>query len=240
MLTTLLVMAITMNLQPARIGFGVFMLNRPQPMLQLLAFLCTAFAMAFGVGLVVLLILRATPLAAMNLTVPEVRIGIGLLALLVALVLATNISTRNLIRRPLVSVGVGGDAAVVAVEAAPPSVLEKISSRARHLLQSSSLWVAAGIGLGFGCPDAGYLAAMAVILACPVAPGAQVGVLLAFNVVAFAIVEIPLVTYLLAPEKTCAAVAALQAWIRSRRRRDVAALLAAAGCCWVAVGMGGL
>jgi hypothetical protein len=48
-----------------------------------------------------------------------------------------------------------------------------------------------------------------------------------FNVVAFALVELPLVAYLVAPDRTRARMAALNDWIRSRRRREVAVLLAA-------------
>jgi hypothetical protein len=45
----------------------------------------------------------------------------------------------------------------------------------------------------------------------------------------FALVEIPLISYLVAPDTTRAAVAALHAWIRSRHRRDVATLVAGKG-----------
>ena len=51
-----------------------------------------------------------------------------------------------------------------------------------------------------------------------------------FNVVAFALVEVPLLGYLAAPDKTRALIAALHDWIRSRRLRAIAPLLAAAGC----------
>jgi hypothetical protein len=61
-----------------------------------------------------------------------------------------------------------------------------------------------------------------------------------FNVVAFALVEIPLLAYLLAPKATVRWVAALHNWIRSRRRVDVAILLAAVGCVLLTVGTAGL
>ena len=61
-----------------------------------------------------------------------------------------------------------------------------------------------------------------------------------FNVVAFALVEIPLLAYLLAPKTTAMSMTALHNWIRSRRRPEVATLLAAAGCVFIVVGMAGL
>jgi hypothetical protein len=82
-----------------------------------------------------------------------------------------------------------------------------------------------------------YLATLAVILASGTAAGTQVGALLVFHVVAFALVEIPLFAYLLAPEPTLAWMIALHNWIRARRRLEVALLLATVGCVLLAVGM---
>jgi hypothetical protein len=65
-------------------------------------------------------------------------------------------------------------------------------------------------------------------------------VLVLFNMVAFALVEIPLLAYLLAPKATARWVTALHDWIRSRRRRDVAILLTAIGCALLAAGAAGL
>ena len=98
---TVLVMAIMVSLRPVSIGLTAMILNGPRPMQQLLAFLCGAFAMGTSVGLVVLFILRHTLLATTNFTVPKVQIVIGLLALLVAAVLATNIWARQFTRGPL-------------------------------------------------------------------------------------------------------------------------------------------
>jgi len=231
----MLVMAIGVIFEPVRIGLAVLMLNRPRPMLQLLAFLCSGFMICVGVGLVALFILRATPLAgAGGFTVAKVQIAIGLLALLVAVVLATNISARTLIRRTPAEVG--GDARAVVLEPTAPGGLAKLSTRARHLLLGSSLWVAAGSGL-LTLPSANYTAALAVILASGAAPAAQAQALLTFNVAAFTLVGMPLITYLAAPDKTRAVMAALHAWLRSRRRRDVAAVVAAAGCLMLTIGM---
>jgi hypothetical protein len=240
MWTTVLVMAIAVSCEPIRIGLTVTMLNRPRPMLQLLAFLCGGFVMGIGVGLVVLFMLRHRLLGTTNFTVPKVQVAIGLLALLFAAVLATNISVRKFKRAPLSGAAVGGSTGVVVEDPTPPSAMEKLSSRARHLVQGSSLWVAGVVGLGIAGPSVDYLAALAVILASGIPPAAQAGALLMFNVVAFALVEIPLVSYLIAPHKTHAWLSSLNDWIRSRRRRDVAALLAAAGFVMLAVGIAGV
>jgi hypothetical protein len=49
--------------------------------------------------------------------------------------------------------------------------------------------------------------------------------------------EIPLFSYLAAPEKTRAFIAGLQTWLRSRSHRDVAVLVAASGCFILMLGL---
>jgi hypothetical protein len=211
---TLLVMAVAVSLEPFRIGMTVLMLNRPGPARQLLAFLGGGFAMGTAVGLVVLFVLRHPLSSAAHFTLPKVQIVIGVLALLVA--------------------------AVVIAAPFPRRGMEKLSTRARHLMGGRSLWVAGAAGLGIALPSVDYLAALAVILASGAAPATQVAALLTFNVVAFTLVEIPLVAYLAAPAKTRSVMAALHTWILSHHRRNVAVVLAAVGSVLLAVGMASL
>jgi hypothetical protein len=211
---TILVMAVAVSLEPFRIGMTVLMLNRPRPMLQLLVFLCGGFAMGMTVGSVVLFVLRRRLLGSTYFTLPRVQIFIGVLALLAAA--AALVLGRN--------------------DATGPG---RLATRAQRLAIGPSLWVAGAAGLGIALPSVDYLAALAVILASGAAAMTQVGALVLFNVVAFALVEIPLLAYLLAPRATRASMGALHDWIRSRRRIEVAALLASVGCVLLIVGLAG-
>lgn len=213
MLLTILVMAVAVSLEPFRIGMTVLMLNRPRPLLQLAAFLCGGFAMGMSVGVVVLFGLRRTLAGNDYFTLPRVQMLIGALALAAAAVLAT---TRSAMRDR----GPG-----------------RLATVFQRLLSGRSLWVAAVAGLGIALPSVDYLAALAVILASGAAAMTQVGALLLFNVAAFALVEVPLVAYALAPTKTRASMAGLNEWIRARRRLEVAALLAVVGAALLAVGI---
>jgi Sap, sulfolipid-1-addressing protein len=215
MLISVLVMAFAVSLEPFRIGMTVLMLNRPRPMLQLLAFLCGGFAMGLTVGLVVLFAFRRRLLGSTYITLPKVQILLGVLALLVAAVLAARAFTG-------------------------PFGRERLATLAQRLLNGRSLWIAGMAGLGIALPSVDYLAALAVILASRAAAMTQVGALLMFNVVAFALVEIPLLAYLLAPQRTRTSMVALHDWIRSRRRVEVATLLAAVGGVLLAAGVAGL
>jgi hypothetical protein len=208
---TILLMAIAVSMEPFRIGMTVLMLNRPRPALQLLAFLAGGFAMGAAVGLVVIFVFRPGLLWSAHFTLPKVQIVIGVVAVLMAALLASGVMPM-------------------------PSV----PSRARGLASGPSLWVAGVVGLGIALPSIDYLAVLAVIVASRAAPSTQVGALLVFNVVAFALVELPLLAYLLAPDRTRASMAALNDWIGPRRRRGVAAVLAVIGCVLLAVGTAGL
>src|SRR4051812_48187660 len=84
---TVFVMALAVCFEPFRVGMTVLMLNRPRPLLQLLAFLCGGVAMGSAVGLVVLFVLRHAPLRPTHLTLPRLQIAIGVVALVVAAVL---------------------------------------------------------------------------------------------------------------------------------------------------------
>ncbi|HZC51542.1 MAG TPA: GAP family protein, partial [Mycobacterium sp.] len=204
------------SVEPFRIGMTILMLNRPRPALHLLAFLFGGFAMGTAVGLAVLFVFRRRLLGSTYFTLPNVQILIGFLALFFAVVVAVGIHERS------------------------GSRPARLARPAQRLLSKHSLSVAGIAGLGIALPSVDYLAALAVILASGAAALTQVAVLLMFNVVAFALVEIPLLAYLLAPRKTATSMTALHNWIRSRRRLEVAILLAAAGCVFLAVGMAGL
>jgi hypothetical protein len=216
MLATVLIMALAVSVEPFRIGMTVLMLNRPRPALQLFAFLCGGFAMGTTVGLIVLFVFRRILLGTSFVTVPRVQLLIGLLVLFIATVVAIDLFGR-LGPRPA-----------------------KWARPAGELLKGDSLSIAGVAGLSIALPSVDYLAALAVILASGAAALTQVAALVAFNVVAFALVEIPLLAYLLAPKPTARAVTALHEWIRSRRRRDVAIALAVIGCAFVAVGVSGI
>jgi hypothetical protein len=208
---TLLVMAVAVSLEPFRIGMSVLMLNRPRPHLQLAAFLLGGFLMGLSVGAVVLFVLESRIPASAHFTLPKVQIVVGVLALLAAAVAAATTG------RPRT----------------PPAWLTR-------LLSGQSLWVAGTAGLGIALPSFDYLAALAVIAAGSLTPASRIAAVVMFNAVAFALVEIPLLAYLVAPQRTLAVMTRLHQWVRARRRREVAVLLAVVGAVLVTAGLLGV
>lgn len=217
---TLLAMAVAVSLEPFRVGLTILMINRPRPLLALLVFLAGGFAMGVTVGVVVLFILRPA-MGSAHFTLPTVQIVVGAVLLVNALLVA-------LVKRDDTAEGFASGR------------LEPLVTRAKQLLGGSSLWTAAIAGCGIALPSIDYLAALALIVASGAAPSVQFAALLVFNVVAFAFVEFPLISYLVAPDRTRAALAALQEWLRTRRRRAVATLLAGVGAVLLVAGLVGL
>ena len=241
MLTTVLVMAVAVIFEPVRIGLAVLMLNRPRPVLQLLVFLCGGFTMGLGGGLLVLFTFRAAPFAPGHLTVPKVQIAVGLIALLVAAGIAANLDARNLIHRHPVGAAIGGDAGVLLVQPAPnPRGLARLSTRKCHLPSGP-------FAMGGGRERIGDRIAVRQLHGCSSCDSRVRGIaggsgtsLLMFNVVAFTLVEIPLVSSLAAPRRALELMAAFHAWLQSRTRRNIATLVAAMGVFMLVLGVNGL
>jgi hypothetical protein len=220
---TLLAMAVAVSLEPFRIGMTVLMINRQRPRLQLLAFLAGGFAMGTTVGLIVLFILRPA-LGSAHFTLPRVQIIVGVVLLINAALVASGVMSKR------------GDGSA----GLNSRRFEPLATRTRQLLNGRSLWTAGVAGLGIALPSIDYLAVLALIVASGAESSVQFGALLLFNVVAFGFVEIPLLSFLVAPDRTRATVSALQDWLRSRRRRAVTIVLAAVGCVLLAAGLAGL
>jgi hypothetical protein len=228
----LLMMAVAVSLEPFRVGMTVLMINRPRPALQLLAFLAGGFAMGIAVGVLVLFVLRPA-LGSAHFTLPRVQIAVGAVVLFNAALVAASVLT-----------GRRGAAIPEGAPEAPTDPADRrfgrVLARARRLVEGRSLWTAGIAGFGIALPSIDYLAALALIVASGTAAATQFGALMLFNVVAFALVEIPLVAFLVAPERTRATLSALYGWIRARGRLGVAAMLTVVGCMLLGVGLAGL
>ncbi|EPZ18107.1 GAP family protein [Mycobacteroides abscessus] len=217
---TLLVMAAAVSLEPFRIGMTVLILNRPRPLPQLAVFLLGGFAMGITVGLIVLFILTPA-LGSTHFNLPRVQIAVGVSAIVIAALVTVGTATGLLRPRP----------------DRTPGPLE---IGIRRLLEGHSLWTAGAVGLGTALPSVDYLAALALIVASGAAAATQIGALLIFNVVSFALVEAPLVAYMLVPNRTSAALSAVQEWLQTHRHRKLAAILAVVGGVLLLAGVTGL
>ena len=93
-------------------------------------------------------------------------------------------------------------------------------------------------GLALATPPVEYLAAMVAILASGAPAAEQLGAAVMFTVVAFTVVEVPLITLSRNAAKTLAVVQRLNDWISERRQAIPALVVGSIGVLLLVTGMG--
>ena len=227
-------------IDPIRIGIVVLLISRPRPMVGLLAFWLGGMAAGIAAALVLVVYLRDLTLSVMRALLSaigspaaaHVRVAIGVLVLLIAGLIAARFRVRQ--HAPVRRAGEEGSVLVLEPDTRNGSSRLSI----RRQLEEGSLAVAFIAGIGWATPPVEYLAAIIAILASGAAATAQVSAALMFTLVAFAVAEIPLVSYLAMPEKTVAVVQRLHDWIRARRQAILAVFVCTFGALLVVSGMG--
>jgi len=240
-----LVMALAAMADPLRIGITILVISRPRPMLQLLAFWLGGLAMGFGVGLSVLLLLHDLALdfikdlesTTATSTVGLVQITIGVLALLLAAMIALRFPSRRRAQVPVPDVEARTPAVVPST--AGRGAWSRLTTRAGVAMQGGSLWVAFVAGAWLATPLQ-FIAALAAILASGASAGTQVVALVVYHVVALAFAEIPLVSALVAPDRTQAVMLRVHDWVLPRRRQLIAVIIAVVAALLVVNGIGSL
>lgn len=214
---TLLVMAIAVSFEPFRLGMTVLMLNRPRPMLQLLAFLSGGFVMGMAVGLVVLFAFRNVSTGSAHFTLPRVQIGIGVAALLVAALVASRL------RGPASPRAAGQGLGAYSVDRDGWLALGGRGRGTGHRVAVRGFPGGTGrdrcLGLSARHPDQRVADVQRHRLCAggDSVPGSRGGA-----------------------GATAEAMARLNSWIQSNRRRNIALVLTAVGCVLLAVGLAGI
>lgn len=240
---TIVVLGLLAATDPVRLGTAVLLISRPRPIANLLGFWLGGMAMAIGAALGGLLLLRNfTPMLAQHVastaagsTVEHIQIASGVIALSIAALMAVGFSVRRPAQVPIH----GGNRSALVLQPSTRTAFSRLSVRAKETLAGGHPWVAFVVGLNSATPPIEYLLVLATLLASGAAIGTQLSAAAMFNVLAFTLVEIPLVSYVAAPAKTEAAMVQLHNWVRAHRRPIFATILAVSGVILVASGMGG-
>ena len=243
MWATVLLMAIVGMADPVRIGAVALMLSRTRPMSLLLAYFTAAFAANLIVGAAVLFLLRDLRLAPTASAAAKIEVAIGLLTLFAGVFVVWGFPAllRYRVRTRRTGLcGSEGDMAVIhggttAVRRRPGFM--KLLARLRAALRNDSLVVGWAVGLVMGVPPAYYLVAIGAILASGAAVESQILGLLVYNLVAFAVAEIPIVSFSVAPEATRARLEQLHVWTKAHYRLVVGTLAAAVGILFIVTGL---
>jgi hypothetical protein len=246
MWTTVLILALALNLEPNRLAIIGLLLIRPHPIRQLVAFLITSFLVAGSAGLLILSLIHRGSFLSGDSSSAKVQIGVGAVALIAAAVLGSNISFGK--RRAPEGAGTDGDQAAGPDGEPLPGTpqhagiarVERITSNlpgwAAKLVQGSSPVLAIVLGIGNALPSVDYMALLLLIASSGMSDKLQVTALFTFLTIANAVLLVPIFSYVVAKDRTIRFLEGLRTWVLARRRQDYAILLGIAGFVLVAVG----
>lgn len=222
-----LMLGITAAQDPVRIGIAAVLVARPRPIHNLFAYWLGLMITGFGFALVALFLLhdfahsiqRTVSSIYASPIVPPIQVLLGVLALSAAAVVAMRPSMRQPVPAPVPA----GDGAVLVLEPEPPKPPTLFSRLAARLswtsrLEGRSVGMAFIAGLGTSTGAVEFSAAMVIIAASGAAAVVQIGAALMFTLVAFTIVELPLVCHLVWPSKTQVVVLQFHSWLRAHSR----------------------
>jgi hypothetical protein len=178
-------------------------------------YLIGAYLSTIGLGLVIVFALpdSSTVDTSQQSVAPAVDLALGLLALLVALVVGTGPHERTEQRRER-------------RERREQAEEKKGPPRWRQALDKGSPRASFAVGVVLSLPGASYLAALDLIHRQDLGAVAQAACVIAYCLLALFLIEIPLLGYVFAPDRTVKTVGRFKAWVTrdSRRIATIAAL----------------
>lgn len=200
----------------------------------MIAYLVGGLGVSLIVGWIILFVLEEV--GAGRSLPAEIEIAVGALAILVAVLVGSGAAARLVPSRGGAK-STAGDTPAAGERSGLQQAIERLPGPVQRALATESPWVAWIAGVAVGMPTAYYLAAIAILLQAAAGFNAQILGLLLFNVVSFAIVEIPLIGFLFAPDETRARVAQFYGWIYDHRRSVIAGIAGAVGVFLLALGV---
>lgn len=224
-------LALAAAFYPTLLAVVVIILTRPNPARLLAAFLIGGMATSIAVGLAVLAIIEGSGVVgggSSHSISPAIDLVVGLMSLALAFMIATGRPLPFAERR----------ASRKAAKAAP--AVEAKDPWTQRILGRDSLALAFGLGIVLDLPSVWYLAALKDIAKAGNSTGHDIALVLLFNVIMFALIEIPLVCYLVAPQSSAARVARFDEWTRSHLRQIGATVAAVIGVYLTINGIAGL
>jgi hypothetical protein len=221
-------LALEAALYPTLLAAVVILLSQPRPRRLITAYLAGGMTMSITLGLVIVLALKDSKAVSSSSSGLSwgADLAVGGLALLLAVALATRADDRVRQRRARRKVPVGAPSEAPAGEPASSSSKEPWSER---ILARGSVPIVFAAALAINVPGAAYLIALKDIAAGGHAPAIEVSMIVAFNLIMFALAEIPLLGLVLAPERTHALVERGNAWLSGHGRQIAIALSATFG-----------
>jgi hypothetical protein len=201
------VLALGAAFYPTLLAIVIVVLGRPRPARLLGAYLAGGMLAGLGFGFLIVFVLKGTgvddPSDNRSAASAIVDIVVGSLSLGLAVVLQTGRDPRpGRLRRK---------------RPAPSGPKKK--SWTQRAISHDSLGVAFGLGVVLDLPSVWYLLALKDISTGGYSSAEEALLIVVFNLIMFTLIEVPLVAYLVAPEKAAAIVARFNQWIHSHLRQ---------------------
>jgi len=203
-------LALLSMLNPSLVAATTVMLLLPRPRSLMLAYLLGAYMTAITVGLVIVFTLEGSSFAstAKRTVSPSENIAVGAVLLLVAIVLQTGRDAPVRERRQRRK-----EAKAHAGEAREPW--------AERMLGRGSTTLAFAVGAVLSFPGVSYLTALGRIAKVNPATVPTVALVIGFCLIQLLPLELPLLGYAFAPERTRRTIESFRAWVARNGRRAV-------------------
>lgn len=231
-LSGIFVLALFAMFTPTLLAAVTVMMLLPSPKRLMLGYLLGALTTSITLGLVIVFSLHgsASVDTAQHTLGPGAEIVLGLLALLVAFVLGTGrggpLQRRRERRRE--------------AREAKEATAEAKQSWPDRMLGRGSARIAFVVGVAFTLPGASYLAALDRMAKLDATVPETVLLVVVFCLIQQLLLEVPLLGYAFAPEKTQDRVTRFRAWLTANARRVGAILAATIGTLLILRGVIGL
>ena len=219
------VLAVGAAVSPTILAVVIVVLHRPQPRRLLAAYLFGGLLTSIAVGIAIVTSLSELEIVSGSSPAadPIVDFTIGFLSLLVAYVLASDRGAGLGERRR-------------EKKAAKP----QRDPWSERVLSRGTAPIAFAVGVALNLPGAFYLVALKDIAQGQDGLGNQVVAIVIFNLIMFALAEVPLLGYSFAPEATQARVEQLNEWMARNARQIVIVVATTFGLYLVARGVVGV
>ena len=192
---------------------SVVLLGRTRPARQLGAYLIGGMGFSIIFGLLIVLALHGSKLRLGRSTQGVIEVVAGALLILIAV---AEWSGRKVQWHPRRTRKRDAD------RSGQPSLHERA-------LGQDSLWIAWAGGALYSAPGAYYLAGLALLAKQNVSATTNVLVILGFNLIQFALIELPLLGLVLTPDRTRSLTEKLNDWMTAHRRIVIVCVAGAIG-----------
>ncbi|HSO99528.1 MAG TPA: GAP family protein [Solirubrobacteraceae bacterium] len=234
---TILALGFAAAIYPQLLAVVVVILTRPNPQRLLWGCCVGAAATTLACSAVVLVAFRGRESIAQSNSRglgAETYLIAGTIALLLAILVATRPGRELLGRaRPRVRLRAAKPEDGSQSKRTPQARTEK-------LLERGSVWVALGVGAILGIPGPFDLLALGHLARSAYGPIVAITAIVAFTLIKFLLIEVPILSYAIDPGATAARVARFAAWMKVRKIELIAGVVGVIGVVLIGRGISGL